>query len=201
MAEIKKYGSGDRDQDLKKKDSQKGRENTSSARYVPPLDKNKVPDSMVNVEVTSVNVKKRLPVAVDIISGVLMLLIVVGVVIGSYALFRYYANDYDSKELTYELIVPCDDIEQMRKLVDKDIYLDTADNSIFFGRITKVKHVEGETERARVCISATVNYRSGEGYSLGGKRIAVGSEFTQLRCGERYFGNASVIDLDVDGGK
>ena len=45
---------------------------------------------------SNIKVKKKLPLAVDIIIGILMLAIVCAVIVGAYILFRYYANDYET---------------------------------------------------------------------------------------------------------
>ncbi len=154
---------------------------------------------MIDPDFSNVKVKKKLPVAVDIIAGILMILIVIGAVVGSYILFRYYSNDYESKKITYEIIVDAaDDYEQYKSLIKQDVYLDTSDNSVYFGQIVRVEKIEGETDRIVIKISATAKFRKGEGYYLGGKRLAVGSEFAKLRCGERSFGDAAVVRLTVN---
>lgn len=204
MAKIGKIGSFDKDQNLKRKDSKKNRTDISSGILMgTPFGSNKkLADSMVDADISRVKVKKKLPIAVDIIAGVLMLVIVIGAVVGSYMLFRMYSNDYDNKSVTYDIIVNSTaDFEQYKKLVKQDIYLDTADNSVYFGKITKVESVTGETERVLIRVIVNAKYRKGEGYSISDKRLAVGNEFAKLRCGERALGNASVVKLDVNGGK
>lgn len=201
MAEIKKYGSGEKEKNLKRKDAKK--DGAAGTLHVSSLtSQKKLPDGMVDPDFANVKVKRKLPVAIDIISGVLMILIVIGVVVGSYILFRYYSNDYDSKKVTYEIIVDAtEDFEHYKSLIKQDIYFDTTENSLYFGQIVRVEKIEGETERILIKVSATAKYRKGEGYSLGGKRLAVGSEYAELRCGDNKLGNAAVIGLTVNGGK
>ncbi len=204
MAKTKKYGSFDNEQNLKRKDSKKNHADSPTGKLLSSTftSNKKLPDSMVDTDISNVKVKKKLPMAVDIIAGVLMLVIVIGVVVGSYMLFRYYSNDYDSKNVTYDMvIVATDDIEQYKKLVKQDVYFDTTDNSIFFGRVVKVEALDGESGRVLISVSATVKFRRGEGYSIGDRRLAVGSEFAKLRCGERLLGSATVVGLSVNGGK
>ena len=204
MAKTKKYGSFDNEQNLKRKDSKKNHAEGSGGKLLgsPFASNKKLPDSMVDTDITNVKVKKKLPLAVDIIAGVLMILIVIGVVVGSYMLFRYYSNDYDSKNVTYSIVIPAtQEPEQYKKLVKQDVYYETTDNSIYFGKIVKVEILEGETDLVLISVSATVKYRDGEGYSMGDKRLAVGSEFPKLRCGEKLLGNASVVKLSANGGK
>ena len=203
MAKIRNIGSSDNDQNLKRKDSKKNHTGSSSVilNGTPFGSNKKLADSMVDGDMTSVKVKKKLPLIVDIIAGILMLVIVVGAVVGSYMLFRMYSNDYDNKSVTYDLIIAAtDDFEQYKKLAKQDVYLDTSANTVYFGRITKVELVEGETDRVLIRVSATAKYRKGEGYSIGDMRLAVGSEFAKLRCGETSLGNAAVVKLAVNGG-
>ena len=201
MADIKKYVSADKEKSLKRKDAKK--DGGTSVHHVAALaSQKKIPDSMIDPDFSNVKVKKKLPIAVDVIAGILMILIVIGAVVGSYLLFRYYSNDYDSKKITYDIIVDAtEEYEQYKHLIKQDVYLDTADNSLYFGQIVRVEKIEGETDRVLIRISATAKYRNGEGYSLGEKRIAVGSEFLKLRCGEKSLGGATVVKLTANGGK
>lgn len=198
MADIKKYGSGEKDKNLKRKDAKK--EGSANVHYASALaSQTKIPDSMIDPDFSNVKVKKKLPIAIDIIAGILMILIVIGAVVGSYILFRYYSNDYDSKKITYDVIVDAAyDYEQYKSMIKQDVYLDTSDNSVYFGQIVRVEKIEGETDRIVIKISATAKFRRGEGYILGGKRLAVGSEFARLRCGERSLGDATVVRLTVN---
>ena len=204
MADIKKYSFGDKDKNLKRKDAKKNHSDSSSSvlHAAAIASKKKVPDSLVDSDFSNVKVKRKLPIAVDIIVGILLVLIVIGAIIGSYVLFRYYSNDFDSKKVTYDILVDAtDDPEQIKRLVKQDVYLDTADNSLYFGQITKVEEIEGRPGRLLVRVNATVKFKKGTGYVLGGKRLAVGSEFAKLRCGEMILGNVSVVDISANGGK
>lgn len=203
MAEIKKYSLGDKDKNLKRKDAKKNYFNISSTMISAGIaSKKKVPDSMVDPDFSNVKVQKKLPVAVDIIAGILLILIVIGAIISSYFLFRYYSNDYDNKKITYDILVDVtNDPEQYKSLIEQDVFLDTTENSMYFGKIVDVEEVAGETGKLLVKISATAKFRNGTGYVLGGKRLAVGSEFANLRCGEVTLSNVSVVSLAVNGGK
>ena len=132
MAKIKKLGSADSDQNLKRKDSKKNHsEGTSGVLLGTPFGSNKkLPDSMVDNEISNVKVKKKFPIVVDVIAGVLMLLIVIGVVVGSYLLFRFYSNDYSNRQVTYSLVInSTEDFEKYKALEKKDIYFDTSSSS------------------------------------------------------------------------
>ena len=43
-----------------------------------------------NSDIKNIKVKRRLPIAIDIIAGILMLALMCGVVAGSYFILRYY---------------------------------------------------------------------------------------------------------------
>ena len=141
----------------------------------------------------SIKVKKKLPLWVDIIAGILMLAIVCGIVVGSYMLFRYYSNDYTETDISYAFIVDgvsAEEIDKYYALKGSELFMDTENNSVYFGKITKVSAEEG---RILITVSAQVKYRNGEGYSVGDSRLAVGSELA-LRCGETDI-SAEVVSL------
>lgn len=203
MSKIKKTGSLDKDQNLKRKDSKKNHADGSSGILLgAPFGSNKkLPDSMVDTEITNVKVKKKLPIAVDIIAGILMLLIVLGVIVGSYIAFRIYSNDSINKNVTYDIIISqAKEIEYYENLIGQDVFLDTTSNSLYFGEVVDVVSIIGKSDQVLIKVNATVKYKKGEGYSIDTKRLAVGSEFSKLRCGESILTNASVVRLSLNGG-
>lgn len=146
---------------------------------------------------TGIKIKRRVPLWVDILTGILMLVIVCGVVAGSYMLFRYYSNDYDEVAVTYTVIVDGAneaDLQAYESLKDGELFMDTEDNSVYFGKITDVSTAEG---KILLTVSAGAKYRDGEGYSIGESRIAVGSELV-LRCGEVQY-DVDVVALKTGG--
>ena len=145
-----------------------------------------------------IKIKRRVPLWADILTGILMLLIVCGVVVGSYMLFRYYSNDYDEVAVSYTVIVDgasAYDLEEYEKLKGDELFMDTESNSLYFGKITEISEVEG---KILLTVSATAKHRDGEGYSIGDSRIAVGSELV-LRCGEDEAKNVEVVALKTGG--
>lgn len=146
---------------------------------------------------SGIKVKKKLPLWVDIIAGILMFVIVCGIVVGSYMLFRHYSNDYAETDVTYTVIVDgtlAEEIEKYYVLKDGELFMDTEDNSVYFGKITKVSE---KNERILLTVSAQAKHRNGEGYSLGESRLAVGSEF-DLRCDETNI-TVEVVALKTGG--
>ena len=152
---------------------------------------------------TDIKVKKRLPVVVDIIAGLLMLVLVCAVIIGSYLLFRYYSNDYDGVDVEYKVAFSVDGgIDTYRYLKNGELFMDVTGNSVYIGKITEVEVVKdpgGESGRVIFTVAASVKYRAGEGYSIGDSRLAVGSKYSVLRCGEISIANVLVTDLSVEG--
>lgn len=145
----------------------------------------------------SIKVKKKLPLWVDIIAGILMLVILCGVVAGSYMLFRYYSNDYATVDVSYTVIldgVSAENVEEYYSLKDCELFMDTESNSVYFGKITGIGTEEG---RILVIVSAQTKHRSGEGYLIGESRLALGSELA-LRCGEKEI-SAEVVALTTGG--
>ena len=145
----------------------------------------------------NLKVKKRLPLWVDILTGIIMLAIVCGVVVGSYMLFRYYSNDYGGVEVAYTVIlegIPAENTAKYYDLKDRELFMDTDANSVYFGKISAVKI---ENERVFLTVNAEAKHRGGEGYSIEDTRLAVGSELA-LRCGQTPL-IAEVVALE-DGG-
>ena len=144
-----------------------------------------------------IKIKRRVPLWVDILTGILMLVIVCGVVVGSYMLFRYYSNDYDEVAITYTVIVDGAneaDLQAYESLKDDELFMDTEDNSVYFGKVTDVSIAEG---KILMTVSAKAKHRDGEGYSIGESRIAVGSDLL-LRSGEYQY-DVDVVALKTGG--
>ena len=150
---------------------------------------------------SNVKVKKKLPLAVDIIIGILMLALVCAVIVGAYILFRYYANDYETRNVTYTVVFDAEDVKKCASMQDGDLFLDIEGNSVYFGKIKSVLLPENTEGAGRVVltVSASVKYRNGEGYFIGDSRVAVGSTHT-LRYVENSI-TVTVVDLFETGGK
>ncbi len=144
-----------------------------------------------------VKVKRRLPIAVDIIAGIFMLALVCAVIVGTYMLFRYYSNDYEGTDITYTVEISLNnknDAGHYMAMKNKEVFMDKNSNAVFFGKIAGVETVEN-ADRIRLVIKADAKYRRGEGYSIGDTKVAVGSRFT-LRCGEEALNDVAVVELD-----
>ena len=205
MAEINKYTKDEQAQGLKSADStKKAKENPVVGLRTELFVGKKIKERPVGY---AVKVKKKLPVAVDIIAGILMLVLVLAVIIGSYLLFRYYSNDYDGVDVEYQITVSVlDDPDTYKSLEGGELFMDVADNSVYFGKITGVKTVKDPGDhpgnnggKVILTVQASVKHRDGEGYSVGDSRLAVGSKYAALRCGETNLYNVLVTALLVEG--
>lgn len=202
MAEMNSYTKEERAQGLKSADSSKTvKDVTAGAGHRAELFGGKrVADRALG---SDIKIKKRLPVAVDIIAGILMLVLVLAVIIGSYLLFRYYSNDYDGVNVEYKITVKVDSgIDTYYNLKNGELFMDITGNSVYFGKIESVEMVKDLSEdggKVILTVRASAKYRDGEGYSIGDSRLAVGSKYTALRCGEISLSNVLVTDLVREG--
>ena len=192
MPENKKFGTDEKDPNLKKEDQRKisAVQGSGNTHGMDIFGGRRMADKSVG---SNVKVKKKLPIAVDIIAGILMLAIVCGIVVGSYMLFRYYSDDYDTKSLSCTVFFNADEeLNKYMGMKNGDLYKDFTDNTVYFGRITEVRTDE---DNNRVILQVTVDarYRDEEGYSLGEIRLAVGGEY-KLRYIENTL-NVSLVEL------
>lgn len=200
MAELKNHGSDDRSE-LKRADAEK-----SFAQPTPNPLADGVSVKLGDSIATSPRAKKkagRLPLIVDIITGVLLVAIVVGISVGAVYLFRYYADDYEGVDVEYTFICVSDDIEDFnsRALRNKGIFLDTEDNTLYFGDVVSAEMYDLQNEAGEnmlvVVVQANVKYKDGVGYTVNGQRIAVGSEYL-LRC-ESMLIDGTIVELEPMG--
>lgn len=129
--------------------------------------------------------KNSFPLALDIIIAVLAVAIVVGAVFGAYYAFVYFSDDSEEITVEYLILTVKDDNSAIAK--GKDVYFD-GDKTYYMGRIVNVDanvDVKGdenpfnvEIDYVVVRVRATVEYRSDEGYSIHGEKIAVGKDIT-----------------------
>ncbi len=201
MSENKKHSLGEREPNLKRADRKKshGGSEVGQSHGSELFSGKKLSDKVLVG--SNVKVKKRLPLAVDIIIGILMLALVCAIIVGAYILFRYYANDYETRNVTYTVIFDAEDVKKCASMKDQDLFLDVDGNSVYFGKIKEVLLPENTDGAGQVIltVNASVKYRSGEGYFIGDSRVAVGSTHTL-----RYIENSitvTVVDLYEMGGK
>lgn len=127
--------------------------------------------------------RKRLPLVLDIVAAILLIAIVAGVAVGAFQLFRFYTDDYEGVEVEYTFILVSERVWEMnyRALRNKGLYLDTEDNTVYFGSVVASEITALEDDPGvgmlTLTVRANVKYKSGEGYSIEGHRIAVGSEY------------------------
>ena len=153
MSEIKKYGPDKRDSNLKREDKKKLETNTgvASAHNIDLFGGKKLTDKAMGPDV---KVKRKLPLIIDIIAGILILAIVCGVVVGSYMLFRHYANDYDSKNIVYTITFRVDkDINKYASIKGTEVYLDSDGSTEYFGKILAEKYgLESRKDESEIAL-------------------------------------------------
>ena len=202
MAEINSYTKEEKAQGLKNADSKKSIKDNSAGAVMRPEGHGgkRIADRSIK---SNIKVKKRLPIVVDVIAGILMLVLVCAVIAGSYLLFRYYSNDYDGVNVEYKVAFNVSgDLDTYKGLKNEELFMDVTGNSVYFGKITTVETVSdpnGDGGRVILTVIANVKYRDGEGYSIGNSRLAVGSRYDALRCGEISLVDALVTDLALEG--
>ncbi len=203
MAEMKEYNAEQKEQDLKRADSKKNIKDSSvtAGLRAELFGGRKMPDRALE---SNIKVKKKLPIAVDIIAGILMLVLVCAIIIGSYLLFRYYSSDYDGVNVEYKISFDVSgELDTYRSLKDGELFMDVTGNSVYFGKITAVEILESgngeEGGRVILSVKSNVKYRKDEGYSIGENRLGVGSRYTGLRCGEKNLPSVLVTGLLVEG--
>ncbi len=201
MSDIKKSEVTSNQQDLKKADDKKTQSNIPQS-IVHAAEIRKRHQRMINDNGSDVKVKRKLPLGIDIVAGIVMLLIVCAIIVGSYMLFRYYSNDYDTVDVTYTVAFSTTEDLDQYSIKDKEVFVDTGKGTVYFGRVTNVRSVKNENglNGGSVTMDINVNakYRREEGYSLGDDKLAVGSVF-KLRCVEKKI-DVTVIEI-VPGGK
>lgn len=198
MSQMKKNDAEEKGSDLKRADSKKpnadGKQSTS--QVVDFFGGKKFSERLITD--SHVRVKKKIPLAVDIIVGILLIAIVCAALVGAYLIFRYYANDYGGVDVEYILAVSTEkELADFVTMKNKDLFCDIDGNAVHFGKIIEVNRMNGEGNSPYTTIlltvRANVKYRSGEGYSIGDDRLAVGGIYT-LRCGNQTM-IASTVEL------
>ena len=135
MSEINGKDFDEKSNNLKKADLKKSQGEVGTTLKNEILGGRKIRE---NSDIKNIKVKRRLPIAIDIIAGILMLALMCGVVAGSYFLFRYYSIDYDSVNVTYKVAFDTAEKEQVLAVMraNEKVFLDTESNSVYFGKIT-----------------------------------------------------------------
>lgn len=142
--------------------------------------------------------KNKFPLVLDIIIAILAVAIVVGAVFGAYFAFVYFSDDSEEVTVEYIILTAKEDSGIIAK--GKDVFIDS-DKTYYMGSIVDVNYkveVEGkanpfnvEIDYMLVKVRATVEYRSDEGYSINGEKIAVGKDIT-VRTGEYVYSGTLV---------
>ena len=199
MSQSKQYRTDKNDPNLKREDQRKSTGGAVSSSH--PLDfigGKRISDKAVS---SSVKVKKKLPLAVDIIAGILMLVILCSVIVGSYMLFRYYSEDHDVTSVNYTVFfIANKELDEYGLKKGGELYMDVNGDTVYFGKISEVSKEDRNGVRiVTLKVNATVNYRKDEGYSIADSRLAVGSEYKLRYLNETL--SVSVVELAETGGK
>ncbi len=145
--------------------------------------------------------KRSVPLALDIIIALVIVLVVAALIVGAYFVFKNYADSYKNVNIQYTLLISdTEGISDTSVLKDKEIYLDCDGNTYYFGRITNATVLSSADGSIQITadVSVASKYRRGEGFSVDGNKIAVGSEYS-LRVGESRF-DATVVEMSKGGG-
>ena len=198
MSKLKKYGHDEKDLNLKRADQKKiqGGSDSGVTHAGDFFGDKKI--SNRELSGSNIKVKKKLPLAVDIIVGILMLALIGVVIVGSYMLFRYYANAHETREVTYTVILNVDEgIGSFNDTMkNKELFIDKEGNSLYFGKIVGVKSYPSSKDAGRVelTVISSVEYRNGEGYFIEDCRLAIGSVITVRYTDSIY--TVTVVDMN-----
>ena len=171
MADIKNNNGANDVSDLKGFDSEKNNGVYSSILG----NDNRLPtasssDALKNLKK---NKKKRMPIAVDIIVAILLLAMIGFACFGVYQLFRLYADDYESKTVTYVFAVNNSEAVPM---AESGVFYDADGNTFFFG---KVKACEKKGNgMLLISVEVEAKYKEKEGYSIDRYTLAIGKSYT-----------------------
>ena len=199
MAKYNNYDRADGKKSLKRADAKKNSENglqqlgadifaSRSRRASTPRNK-------------SATIKRKLPLVVDIIIALLMIAILAAIVVGAYAVFRYFTVDYENASVSYTVMIKTDELKHFKNIKSeleddskfKAVYYESNGSVEYFGRITSVEIFEDE-ETVLVTVTAGAKYRAAEGYYIKDTRIAVGVS-CDMRISAEVF-NATVVELE-----
>jgi hypothetical protein len=172
MPDIKNYDKTENENDLKSADSEKsGGINAQFAGL--NITRTKKDDGTFTAGKV---IRKRLPLAVDIIIALLFIALFAGVVVGAYYTFRLFANDYENATVEYVIAVDSADGTIDNALVHTNLYRDTDGSLEHFGKVKSISAPTGE-DKLFITVSNTVRYKETEGYYIEEKRLAVGEEY------------------------
>lgn len=148
--------------------------------------------------------KGGVPIAVDIAVALFIVLIIAALVVGAYFAFKYYADNYRDATVQYTILITGDDAKEIidpNTLRNKDVYLDTEDNSYYFGKLTSVKVLTTEEGERQISAKITVDtrYEREEGFLTDGHRIAVGCDYS-LRVDENTM-DITIVEIYKGGSK
>jgi len=180
MSEFKNYETEDKQ--LKRADAKKAGVGDAAESVSDLLGAKKVHGNVTMMPVTN-RKRKKTPIVVDIIVGILMLALVAGVIIGAYLLFTYYSGDYSGVDVEYTVICGGEDLASFASLSNGELYCDVEGNALYFGKVQSIKQEEIDGEEMFILKVALddVRFKDGEGYWVSSERLAVGATYN-LRC-------------------
>lgn len=140
-------------------------------------------------------VGRDIPLGADILLSILIIILVIGAIVGAVFLFRFYSISYSEKQIEYLVKIEQENNFQGFNVGDS-LYLSEKDsgNVLFMGKITATDSINNT-----VLLLVDVKYRTGDGYTNGDCRIAVGSRFTLFN--EKAIHDVCVVELQEIRGK
>lgn len=142
--------------------------------------------------------RSKIPPAVDVAVAVLVVIAIAALIFGAYYLLRHYViSGYTDAKMEYTVVLKNSnyDAESAQSLDGVELYYNNSGSSVYFGRVKSVSVVDagdGSTQTT-MCIEVTAQYKKGEGFSVGGKRLAVGSEYPLFSGDARY--SVTVVEM------
>ena len=151
--------------------------------------------------------QKKFPLVMDILLGIIMVALVVGLIFVSYVLFKYYSNDYNGVDIKYTVTCFVDaDLSEYAQMKDGEVYADIGGKTTCFGRVKRIYMVNGETGEEKNCLVLDIEvnalYMKEKGYSVSGNRIAVGKEYSLRSAANGMTLNVAIVEIEkVTGGR
>lgn len=142
--------------------------------------------------------RSKIPPAVDITIAVLVVLAIAALLFGAYYLLRHYViSGYVDAKMDYTVLLSDTslDSESAQALEGIELYYNSTGSTVYFGKVKEAKQVQlsDGTTQTTLCVQVTTQYKKGEGFSVGGKRLAVGVEY-QLFSGSSTY-RVTVVEM------
>lgn len=144
--------------------------------------------------------KSKIPPAVDITIAVLVVLAIAALIFGAYYLLRHYViSGYADAKMEYTVLLSdtAIDSESAQSLEGIELYYNNTGSSVYFGKVTGVEQVQMSDGAVQTTlhVEVTTQYKKAEGFSVGGKRLAVGIEYVLFSGSSTY--RVTVVEMSL----